>query len=286
MDLMKKRQWSVTASYLIGDCFDLCRPFLESENNKIDPFTKFVIAQLFINCHLSSESALILIQHEKEWDAEIIERSLIEGSVKFFYLTTGTEEETKQKAHEYWNIIPDMSSLRKSDKIAETLSVIPEPHPKGLTDLILSQEEIEELRSLYNKKQISSLNQKWSVSEIIKEFSQSSDQSLQVMVALLHNYMSSSHLAHMDATGVGMVWDQYQRAAVNGRAKSLAHAGRLIIDCCTLATTRATFLLRMLNEEKNKSEELKSIYKKFNILVEETEESHKQFEKIEYETQK
>ncbi|MCP1649412.1 DUF5677 domain-containing protein [Pseudomonas nitroreducens] len=281
-DALKKRQWAITANDIIRDCFDLSKDILSNDYKGAHPLVRFVYAQLYISCHLTSESCLILVQAGKEWDAEIIERALIEGSIKFLYLTTGDKDQIFEKANEFWKIMPEMSRLRRSDKIEETIKTSLETPSRGLTDLILSQSEKEKLREKYNKKSIALLNQKWSVTEIIREFSKSPRIELNCITALLHNYFISSNLAHMDADGVGMVWDRYQRSPENARAQTLAHAARLVFDCCTLAITRTTFLFRMLEVEKEKISEFKLIYQKFGQLTDDSSYALKEFEEIQY----
>jgi hypothetical protein len=89
------KSWSGLASHFIGECFDLAKPFIDSGYQKLDPLVRFVAAQLFIDCHLSSESVLLLIREQKEWDADLIVRSVMEGSLKFSYMMDGSVDEVR-----------------------------------------------------------------------------------------------------------------------------------------------------------------------------------------------
>jgi hypothetical protein len=103
--------WAQTASELIGECYDYARPFIDKDYDGLDPFVRFVVAQLFIDCHLSSESALILVGAGKEWDADILNRAVMEGSYKLLYMLIGDASDLARKANEYWNILPKLASV-------------------------------------------------------------------------------------------------------------------------------------------------------------------------------
>jgi len=72
-----------------------------------------VIAQLQISCHLTSESTLLLILNCKIWDADILLRSVLEGTFKLIFLLKGSNEEQISKAKEYWELLPDIMRLRR-----------------------------------------------------------------------------------------------------------------------------------------------------------------------------
>lgn len=108
--------WTGMASHLIGDCFDLAKPFIDQGYNGLDPHVRFVSTQLSIDCHLSSESVLLLVRASKEWDAEIVARSVVEGTLKYCYMLEGTESETEQRATEFWDTLPSYVAARRSDR--------------------------------------------------------------------------------------------------------------------------------------------------------------------------
>jgi len=69
------------ASHLIGEYFDFAKPYIDKEFRGLELKVRFVSAQLFIDCHLTSESILLLVRAEKEWDAELLARSVVEGTL-------------------------------------------------------------------------------------------------------------------------------------------------------------------------------------------------------------
>src|SRR2546421_265814 len=100
------RTWAALASHFIGDCFDVAKPYIDKDFRDIDPLVRFAAAQLFIDCHLSSESVLLLIQGQKEWDADLVVRAVMEGSIKFTYMLHGGADEISKKVVEFWDTLP------------------------------------------------------------------------------------------------------------------------------------------------------------------------------------
>ncbi|OHB52350.1 MAG: hypothetical protein A2Y12_19490 [Planctomycetes bacterium GWF2_42_9] len=107
------KSWAVQASNCLGDTYDVCKPFLDKDSQCLNPLVRFVIAQLQISCHLTSESTLLLILNCKIWDADILLRSVLEGTFKLIFLLKGSNEEQISKAKEYWELLPDIMRLRR-----------------------------------------------------------------------------------------------------------------------------------------------------------------------------
>jgi len=99
------QRWAKAGSQAIYDYLMLCVPIFE-ELQKGDQEQVFVYRQLAVSCHLTSESALLLIEHGCLWDAEILIRSVTEGTAKFAFMAIGTCEERAKKVKEYWIDLP------------------------------------------------------------------------------------------------------------------------------------------------------------------------------------
>jgi hypothetical protein len=96
---------------------------------------------------------------------------------------------------------------------------------------------------------------------------------------MLYNYGMSSHIAHQDIDGIGMVWDRNGRDEVRRTAVELSHAGRMISEVAIMALLRAKALFKFWNIE---SSTIKSLYEDYQSLIEETKAAHKHFHDIEY----
>ena len=60
-----------------------------------------VTVPLFTTLHSTSESILILLLNQSIFDADVLLRTVMEGTIKYCYLMTGTDDEKKEKYIEY-----------------------------------------------------------------------------------------------------------------------------------------------------------------------------------------
>lgn len=169
-------EWAKQASHCLGDTYDTCNPFLDKDNTLLEPSVRFVSAQLQISCHLTSESIFLLILNGKIWDADILLRSVLEGTFKFVYLLIGSPEEQKRKANEYWNIMPDMARLARHYRASNILKAVDREHGKlkwqPIRELTIDSLEAELLSKKYTRKEKQKLSQQWSFSGISRFFAE------------------------------------------------------------------------------------------------------------------
>jgi hypothetical protein len=239
--------WAGLASHFIGECFNCAKPFIEDGYTGFDPLVRFVSAQLFIDCQLSSESVLLLVQAQKEWDADLISRAVMEGSLKYTYMLQGDPAELKTRAVEYWHLLPRFAAIRRSERAKRFLAEIEnaqDPEWRPIRDLIMDDDDVALVRQNHNRQKRQELEEAWSFSGICRSFSKSSNEGLRKLVYLAHGYGMSSHLLHKDGDGVGIVWDRYRRDPEEQAAVRLAHAGRIVSDICAFSRLRLLYLLR------------------------------------------
>jgi hypothetical protein len=275
-------KWVAQASHLIGELFDLARPYLEGIEGGLEEPVRFISSQLFLDCHFSSESVLILVSHLKEWDAELINRAIIEGTVKYVYLMDGEAEDRRRKAYEYWNLIPDFMSIKRSERAKVFLRDVDNPDSVEwlpFKELVISDAEIDARRHGMNRQQRSVLEEDWSFSGIVKRYSQSEHPGLRFMKHLAHGYGMSSHLLHKDGEGIGMVWERYQREPRRQAAVKFGHLSRLVSDVCSFAKFRT---LRLLNACKRDVSPVWELQSRYQSLEEGLNAAASYFSKTEY----
>jgi hypothetical protein len=253
---MEKRfaAWASAASHYISECFDLAKPYVDKGYQGLDPQVKFVAAQLFIDCHLSSESVLLLIRSGKEWDADVVCRSVMEGSIKFTYMLSGEDHEVAEKADEFWNLLPEFTRIKHSENAKRLLLMLPSPEDPEWTPirkLVVPDEDYVELRSKYSRSDRKRVEERWSFSGILQYFARVDIPGLQSLVGLAHGYTMSSHLAHKDADGVGMVWERFMRTSEQMSAVKAGHAARVVSDVCTFASLRLLVLLKACRQQRS-----------------------------------
>ena len=275
--------WASLASHFIGECYDEAKEFLNKNYKGIDPYVRGVQAQLFTDCHLTSESALILVKSGKEWDADILVRAVLEGTIKYAFLMLGTPEEVRKKTHEYWEVLPNYESIRRHEKAKAMLANTETPdsiHLRPFKDLILTDEQIEKLRNGSNRAERTALDRKWSFNEIAVHFHKSGNPELKDFINLAHGYTISSHLLHKDGTGVSMVSERYQRSEENQNALILSHSAKIVSNICSFSILRSARLLKYCGILTSNLSEIRARYD--DLLFKELEKAYKHFHDTEY----
>lgn len=136
----------------------------------------FIFKQILVICQLSGESITLLIGNRKIWDAEIIFRTVLEGTIKSLYLSIGSEEEKKEKCKDFWDRLPDLDFLKRSGKAEVLLDLIKTDNNHGfkdIKDMILSDIDKERINNLYSNKQKNELRNKWDFNNILKTITES-----------------------------------------------------------------------------------------------------------------
>lgn len=277
------RSWAGLASHFIGSCFDVASPYLDQEYKEINPLVRFVSSQIFMDCHLTSESILILLMEGKEWDAEILCRSILEGSFKYIYMLLGSHKDVVEKVEEYWFILPMFSEIKRSERASFLLSKLEgtekDKEWEALREQIIDDVQINMIRNKYNRKQRKAMEEHWSFSSIYKYFKDSEQAQLIFLSGLTYNYGVSSHLLHKDADGIGMVWERRGREHDRREAVTLGHVARIISDICTTTKLRLFYLLQYCGKDMECIDELD---KQYAILFEQLDNAAKHFNKVEY----
>jgi hypothetical protein len=270
------------ASHLIGDVFDAAMPLINKDAKKLPGVTHFVAAQLFLDCHLSSESTLLLINLGKQWDAELITRSVLEGSLKLAYILEGTKKEIEEKSIEFWEVLPLFYSIRHSEKAKQILEAATDANSQELApfrEMSLASEALDEIRSKYSKAERRIIEEKWSFVGLCRSLAKSNDPHSNKIVGLAHGYAMSSHLLHKDADGIGMVWDRAQRSDKRRDAVTSGHSARIISDICAFSKLR---LLSVLKACGGSLDEIKKIEKSYSNLNSDLDLIFKNFYDVEY----
>ena len=268
--------WTKTGSNFIAECFDIAKPQLDQDCKKLPQDVWFVVAQLYIDCHLTSESTLILVHHGKEWDADILSRAVMEGTVKFVHMLTGGEDESRRKVHEYWAILPEFSAIRHSLRAGSYLEEpeVPSLHVPVFQELIVGEAKVEATRRAWSKAERKKLEEAWSMAGILREFGKSEHEGLRRLAHMAHFYGMSSHLLHKDAIGVGMVWERAHRENHRRIAVKLGHSARVVFDMCQFAMWRLRFLLVACQVDTSC---IATIEAKYSNLFDELQEAYRHF---------
>ncbi len=97
-------------------------PIYREENGSYQDVT----VPLFTTLHSTSESILIVLLHGGLFDADILLRCVMEGTIKYCYLMTGTENEKDEKYIEYKEMLYEISKITDHKKAVEAVKILKE----------------------------------------------------------------------------------------------------------------------------------------------------------------
>lgn len=269
------------ASFLLRDSLNISIP-LYKENSDVTELVQFVVSNLFTGSFSTSESTLLLIRNYRLWDAHVLYRTLLEGTVKLMFIVYGSKDDIIQKCNEFWNVIPEMKLISRHKKAQDNLSTkdsMDNGIYKPMEDLVLTEEEITSLERKYPKKLRKQMEQKWSFSEIVRTLSASGEPAYDTLVSTYHDYAIGSHLIHMDGDAIGIIWDRNNRESERRIALELAHGVRLISAILTYAAIRTEVYYKLYKLDASPMNDLK---RRTITFTQEIEEHYKKWLNLEY----
>lgn len=232
-------------------------------------------------CMGNSESVLYLCHGRRLWDAEIVVRSIFEGTVKFAYMLESPAT-LEERCREYSEILPAISKLRWHDKSVEALAALGDDGSlakQPYRDMVLPAEELERLRKEYPRQLRHEVERRWGFTNLVTAISRPGGAFGPVGRSALHSYMVSSHLTHMSYEGVDMPPERDTRAAERREAVEAAHAARLISDCFELAFFRAGAIRRHLGRPVD---DLFAVRARHEAFLQELGDANDRFSEFEY----
>lgn len=236
--LQAVRSWAEQSLFLLRKLLPLASPIAHHDGWAGDELV--TLGYLLTACARASESGLLLVAFGQFWDAEILVRSVTEGSLKFCYLLQ-SRDAFKQRYREYSHDLFRIALFKDHAKALEVLSCVPDPDSVGwkpFRDRLLSDEELEEFRVAYPPALRRDLEGRWGFARLMGTLSQPGEGQLVGVGGLAHGYALSSHVHHMDYIGASLPFDHASRPPDRRDAIESAHAIRLISDVFTFLVTR------------------------------------------------
>lgn len=232
-------------------------------------------------CLGSTGSVLHLVEGMRLWDAERVMRSVIEGTAKFGYLLESPSTFTA-RCIEYRDVLPAIAKVRWHTHASEALKALagtPGGELRAYKDLLISDEEVAEIRAAYPREMRKDIERRWGFTALVDAVSQPGGAFGPTGRLLLHGYSIGSHLEHMSYEGTDMPLERDQRPKERRDAIELAHAAKLIGDCFQFTFLRALAVHRFLTLDFNA---LLAVEARHKALVGELEEAGSEWERIEY----
>lgn len=215
------------------------------------PEERQILGILLSSSARSTESSLLLAAYGQLWDAEVILRSVAEGTLKFAYILQ-SHDDFKQRIHEYSVDHFNISLLKDDQKLREVLSALGNPDApqwRPYRDRLLPEEHLEELKNAYDRKSRRSIESRWGVAGMLAAFRQDQDASRHRFRGLLHNYSLASHVLHADYIGVSIPEERESREPARRDALHLAHLSRIISDAFSYLLMRLTSGYRFIGAD-------------------------------------
>jgi hypothetical protein len=215
---------------LLRSLLPLMRPVAEHE--RWSPEQKRTLSYLLAAAARSSESALLLTAYGQLWDAEVLVRSVFEGSLRFAYLLQVSD--TFEQRHQEYSYDQFRTGLlkdhAKAEELLRTLEDADQPSWKPLRDCLLSDEEHAEIAERFPKRERRALETRWGFIGILGELARSGDPLFRGFPGLAYGYAMASHILHADHIGTSIPLDRDRRSSGRRDAILLTHGVRLMSD--------------------------------------------------------
>lgn len=241
----------------------------------------FALEALYTACLRSSGSVLILLENQRIWDAEILLRSVIEGSIKAVFLMSN-KDLFGSRFEEFSTILFDIEGIKQHKKAESVLQSVTNPDGetwKPIRDILFPIEVYEEMLSKYPRSERRRVETKWGFTGLIVQLSKEEFPAADLFVMLLHGYSMASHYLHADYTGVCTALERDCREQDKRNAVYIAHAARIISDIFWMSYLRLYAAYRFIGLDTAK---LKELTREYEDTGQELSQKIKEWEDLEY----
>jgi hypothetical protein len=224
--------WTGKASQVLGDLVDTTTAVFErTDKQRAD----WVVRQLSVMAHTSTEGALYLIRVERAWGAEMLVRSIAECTAKLAYIELGDESVREERAHDFWEVGLDLASIADDRRIREFFSSFPDAATDEMyrpyREMLLSDERRTELEARYPPASRREHGRRWAFAEVLKTLGKEGHKLFGDFARGPYWYSIPSHILHADAFAIAAASDRFHNRTEEQRlAMELAHAARLVSD--------------------------------------------------------
>ena len=233
------------ADKFLKQIITLFSPLYKKERLDID---QYVPVSLFTCLHSTSESILILLETQAVFDADVLLRTIMEGTIRFCYITSGSQEEINVKLNEYSVMQVEIDSLSDHYKAIETINVISKyslNKTESFEVSVLSDKRVEELKSRYSSRQKNDLKTRWSYKNLLQSLA-NTDELFKWQLGTLSAYSFTSHLIHYDWEGLSQRQEQIFSSSVGLNDQyDYGHGVRILSNTLCFACFRAIYYKRL-----------------------------------------
>ncbi len=239
------------------------------------------LMNLSTSCLRSVGSVLILLENDSHWDAEIVLRSVVEGTIKFAYMLSDPSE-YRRRLKEYGRELFDISLLKTHDRAKAVIDLVQDNDlviSQSLFGVLMSDQEYEELKIKYPRQLRQEMDRRWGFVSLIEKLTKSDFPVSDYFPMLLHGYGMSSHLQHADAVGVDMVHERERRPEPRKSAANLAQIARVISDASSYTYFRLLFAYWFA---KKNIAPVHEVWAKYNGMFEDINAAQREWAALEF----
>lgn len=219
----QQRAWAEETLFLLRELLPLMSPVGKHKYRTREH--AHTIGALASACARSSESVVLLCAYGQLWDAEVVSRSVCEGTLKFMYLLQAVDT-FEQRHDEYAKDLFHIGLLKDHKKAEGLLAAVPDPDARywrPIRERLLSPDELLDIESRFDKQARRSLDTKWGFSGLIGHLTRSGDPAFSNISGFSHSYSMSSHVMHADSIGTSIALERDFRSSERRETLHLSH---------------------------------------------------------------
>jgi hypothetical protein len=225
-----QREWSERGLFLLRELLPLMSPV--GQYHGWEREERRTLGEILSACARTSESTLFLCAYGQLWDADVLSRSVLEGTLKVAYLLQ-RREHFKQRHQEYSYDLFNIALWKDHKKVKELLAILPNSDAREwqpFREKLLSGDELADIERRYDRGTRRALDTKWGFTGLIGELSRSGDPLFAAIGGFCDGYATASHILHGDSIGVGIALERDQRSEKRRQFAHFGHLTRLILD--------------------------------------------------------
>lgn len=252
----------IRANEYLRSLFLEITPLHRSEQNNINE----VIIVLFCTLYNTSESIMQLLLCERLHDADVLFRTVMEGTIKYCYLMEGTNEERKIKYDEYKVNLTEIDKISDHKKAVETIKILNKYSDNStipFESYLLPDSILDKLEKKYPKKIKDKVKRKWSYRSMLESIARD-NAAYELLLGTLSTYSLTSHLCHFDWVGLShrntLILSAYSEENIKSQ---VLYALRILSNTISMFLIRVGVYMRVCYVEST----VRSLFHEINDYV-------------------
>jgi hypothetical protein len=226
-----------------------------------------LLSRLNEYCFILTQSCMELIWPGFVWQAEILERSLLEATIKLIYISID-KSKINQKLDEFENNISDINQYKRRKEMLDFLDGV--KIDNEVTKHTFQNVTKYDVEMKFNQRERKKILEKWTFNSMTKEIDSYKIPGFDKLKYFQNYYTNTSHYIHVDIDCLDLIWDRDNRGDEENIALTLAHMGRELTDLYFFNAMRTYSLIKLYDIDEsilpNYLESKKDIISKISSL--------------------